>query len=311
MLLPGQGGIGVTAQLETGFYNTLCPNVSIEDLIESAVVDGFNRLPGDTAGIVRLFFHDCFVRGCDASLLLDGSSSEQTGAPNAGTLRGQDIIDAAKAAIEDACPGVVSCADILAYAARDSIVVAGGPHWEVEAGRRDGSVSQASDTLGPLPGPGSNVNTLNTAFSNQGLSQTDMVALSGAHTIGQAHCSSIANRLSGNDSTLNPDYRDELIQECPLDGSQAGSLIDNDPTPPATVFDNRYYLNLLQGRGLFFSDQVLHEDAATSATVEAYAGDQSLFFADFITAMLKMGRINVLTGTDGEIRTNCHVVNTA
>lgn len=62
MLLPGQGGIGVTAQLETGFYNTLCPNVSIEDLIESAVVDGFNRLPGDTAGIVRLFFHDCFVR---------------------------------------------------------------------------------------------------------------------------------------------------------------------------------------------------------------------------------------------------------
>lgn len=63
----------------------------------------------------------------------------------------------------------------------DPLVQAGGPHWEVEAGRRDGSVSQASDTLGPLPGPGSNVNTLNTAFSNQGLSQTDMVALSGTY----------------------------------------------------------------------------------------------------------------------------------
>jgi peroxidase len=65
-------------------------------------------------------------QGCDASILLDSSASvtsEKRSIPNKDSARGFEVVDEIKAALEAACPRTVSCADVLALAARDSTVV--------------------------------------------------------------------------------------------------------------------------------------------------------------------------------------------
>lgn len=66
------------------------------------------------------------LKGCDGSVLLDDTTSfagEKTAGPNLNSLRGFDVVDAIKSELEMACPETVSCADILAIAARDSVVL--------------------------------------------------------------------------------------------------------------------------------------------------------------------------------------------
>jgi peroxidase len=72
-----------------------------------------------SASLLRLFFHDCFVQGCDGSVFLDDG-------PNANSVHGFDVIDTIKASVEAKCPGVVSCADILALAARSGTFLVHG-----------------------------------------------------------------------------------------------------------------------------------------------------------------------------------------
>lgn len=103
-----------------GFYSRACPRA--EFIVRSTVESHFKSDPTIAAGLLRMHFHDCFVQGCDASVLIDGPNTEKTALPNLG-LRGYEVIDDAKSKLEDACPGVVSCADILALAARDAVVL--------------------------------------------------------------------------------------------------------------------------------------------------------------------------------------------
>lgn len=103
-----------------GFYSRTCPRAEL--IVKQTVEAHFNSNPSVAPGLLRMHFHDCFVQGCDASVLIDGANTEKTAAPNRG-LRGWEVIDDAKTKLEAACPGVVSCADILALAARDSVVL--------------------------------------------------------------------------------------------------------------------------------------------------------------------------------------------
>ncbi|KAF7834257.1 Peroxidase 43 [Senna tora] len=55
-----------------------------------------------------------------------------------------EIVARAKAQLEQSCPGLVSCADIVALAARDAVFMVDGPLYQVPTGRRDGLVSNVT-----------------------------------------------------------------------------------------------------------------------------------------------------------------------
>ncbi|KAJ4802887.1 Peroxidase [Rhynchospora pubera] len=302
------------AQLQVGFYNLTCPQA--EAIVRQQVSNAVASDPGIAAGLLRLHFHDCFVRGCDASVMLASypwNQAEMDAIPNQ-SLRGFEIIWYAKWQLEQVCQGIVSCADIIAFAARDSVSLTGGITYDVPSGRRDGTISRASEALANLPPPFADENTLTQMFANKGLSQDDMVTLSGAHTIGQAHCSSFSSRLnnfspnSSTDPTLDSTLASELTQQCPQNNTDPKTVVSMDPVTPNT-FDVNYYKNILANKGLFTSDQTLMSINATSAVVKKYAQDSATFMSNFAAAMVKMGNIDVLTGTNGEIRTWCHVTN--
>ncbi|XP_050380063.1 peroxidase 55-like [Argentina anserina] len=209
-------GCGSQAQLVENFYSSSCPNV--ESIVKQAVSKKFSQTFTTIPATLRLFFHDCFVEGCDASVMISSPNgdAEKDSSDNLSLAGdGFDTVIKAKQAVEAQCPGVVSCADILALATCDVVVLGGGPDFNVELGRRDGLVSKASRVAGNLPEPEFDLKQLNTMFSKHSLTQTDVIALSGAHTLGFSHCDHFANRLysfsssSAVDPSLDPDYAPE------------------------------------------------------------------------------------------------------
>ncbi|KAL0362349.1 UNVERIFIED_CONTAM: Peroxidase 3 [Sesamum calycinum] len=304
------------ADLEMNFYAKSCPKA------EKIVLDYVNKhipnAPSLAASLIRMHFHDCFVRGCDASVLLNftssaGNQTEKVAIPNR-TLRGFDFIDRVKGLLEAECPGVVSCADIVSLVARDAVVATGGPFWRVPTGRRDGVISNVSEALAQIPAPSSNFSTLQTDFANKGLNLKDLVLLSGAHTIGISHCSSLTNRLynftgvGDQDPALDSEYAANLkARKCRSINST--NIVEMDPGSFRT-FDLSYYTLVLKRRGLFQSDAALLTDSRTRSMItQLVEGPVDNFYREFAKSMEKMGRIGVKTGSAGEIRKHCAVVN--
>ncbi|XP_042377478.1 peroxidase 17-like [Zingiber officinale] len=299
--------------LRVGYYSETCP--SAERLVREAIRAAMAREPRSGASVMRLQFHDCFVNGCDGSVLLDDTPTmvgEKLALSNINSLRSFEVIDEAKTAVEKECPGVVSCADIVVIAARDAVALSGGPEWEVRLGREDSLIAsqEASDEI--MPSPRANATALISLFARFNLTVVDLVALSGSHSIGEGRCFSIVFRLynqSGTgrpDPAMDPDYREKLDALCPLggDGNVTGGL---DATP--TAFDNQYFKDLVQLRGFLNADQTLFSggETATKEVVERFSRDQGAFFAAFVEGMIKMGELQ--TQQRGEIRRNCRVVN--
>ncbi|KAK8450766.1 hypothetical protein SEVIR_6G089200v4 [Setaria viridis] len=249
---------------------------------------------------------DTYVQGCDASVLLDSTddNTAEKDAPANKSLRGFEVIDSIKEALEEQCPGVVSCADVLALAARDAVFMARGPYYGVPLGRRDGSRSVASDTFLTLPPPIKNVTVLIQIFDKVGLDVHDMVALSGGHTLGIAHCANFKNRIKDETETLDATLASSLGSVC-KGGDSGKAPFDR----TSTRFDAVYYRELTSKRGLLSSDQTLFESPETKEMVSMFAMNPDYFFYAFQQGMLKMGQINLKEGDDGEIRHTCRVVN--
>ncbi|KAA8543681.1 hypothetical protein F0562_021573 [Nyssa sinensis] len=298
-----------TAQLSAEFYDKVCPDAlpAIRSVVEQAI----QNEPRMGASLLRLHFHDCFVNGCDGSDLLDDTATfkgEKTAKPNLNSLRGFDVVDQIKAAVNSACNGnVVSCADILAIAARDSVSILGGPSNQVLLGRRDARNASFNDANIDIPAPFFNFSNLLSNFQNHGLDLKDLIVLSGAHTIGLARCTNFRARIY-NDTDIDPEFAASLQKVCPITGG-GNKTAPLDAT--TTIFDTVYYQGLLHSKGLLHSDQELFKGNSRESDdlVRYYSYNPDAFMADFGASMIKMGNLEPLTGTNGEIRMNCRKVN--
>ncbi|CAH8362425.1 unnamed protein product [Eruca vesicaria subsp. sativa] len=293
-------------ELRLGFYSKTCPNV--EQIVSQVVKDAFSKNSTLAPLMLRLYFHDCFSNGCDASLLLDGSASEKTAPPNL-SVDGYALIDTVKTAVEKNCTGVVSCSDIIALATRDLVTLASGgkTRYEIPTGRFDGKVSSAATVK--LPGPKMSVSDTIKMFEDRNLNVTDMVLLLGGHTIGVAHCSFILDRLYNFKNTGKPDPSmnttlvEELKKQCPKDSVEQVINLDQDASS-SNIVDASFYKQIRSRRGILHIDQLLATDPLTSDVVMNLANGND-FLARFGQAMVKLGSVGVLDKVTGEIRTSC------
>ncbi|CAH2067687.1 unnamed protein product [Thlaspi arvense] len=298
------------ARLQFGFYSKTCPPAEL--IVRNVVQHAMTRDPGNAAVLLRLHFHDCFVEGCDGSILIKhvGNDDERFAVGNAG-VGGFDVIDEAKSQLERLCPGVVSCADIVALAARDAVAEAKGPFYEVPTGRRDGQRAEKSNAAN-LPDVEDSLSILKSKFREKGLSDQDLVLLSaGAHTIGTTACFFVIPRLDAQDHTIDKEFFKVLRSKCPK-GGDVNVRIPLD-WGSQFVFDDQIFRNIKNGKGVILSDSVLYQDNNMKNIIDSYVASnrssKTNFAADFGKAMVKMGAIGVKIGTEGEIRRICNATN--
>lgn len=305
--------VGSEAALQVGFYNATCP---IAEGVVFAEMHGIlHEDPTLAPSLLRMHYHDCFVQGCDASIMLRSrrGTAERDATPNR-SMRGYDAIERIKAKLETLCPLTVSCADIIAMAARDAVYLSKGPWYGVETGRRDGNVTVAEYAENDLAPPDSNIVDVKTFFSVKSLTAKDIVVLFGSHSIGTSHCEAFQKRLYNftgameQDPSLDAGYARQLRRLCPRRGRRGRTKVPMDPGSGFT-FDLSYYRHVLATGGLFQSDGSLLHDAATKAYVQrmANASSPDEYYHDFAAAMVKMGRTEVLPDHLGEVRATCGV----
>ncbi|KAJ0043076.1 hypothetical protein Pint_18165 [Pistacia integerrima] len=152
-----RASLGPNPGLEYDHYRELYPDA--EKIVRSIMSQLYCEQKDVSAALLRVFFQDCFIRACDASLFLDDSNdntnhSIERWAVLHSTLKGFDKIDLIKAELERACPGVVSGADTLALATRDGILL---------------------ETMDEIPKPDGNLSRTLHLFSLRGFNERETV----------------------------------------------------------------------------------------------------------------------------------------
>ncbi|KAK9734564.1 hypothetical protein RND81_04G148700 [Saponaria officinalis] len=300
--------------LRVGFYRGRCPNkyVDIQGFIEEEVEKQFRYDPTLLPAFLRLQFHDCFVNGCDASITIEGTTTERVAPANAG-VRDFDFIDRLKVKVEEICPDTVSCADIIAIATTTVFKLAGGQDYQVQTGRRDGLRSVKEDVK--LPSPSMSVSRSFEFFQAKGFTLEEMVTLLGCHTVGIAHCALFQNRLYyGNteyDPLMDNSLRQKLLYTCPQyqNSTNVAFLDQSVDYTFKDEYDNYYFQQILNQRGVLPIDQAIARDPSTVGTVVKFANSLSTFNAKLADALLKLQAVDVLTGYNGNIRKVCSKFN--
>ncbi|KAL9171125.1 hypothetical protein ABFS82_04G189300 [Erythranthe guttata] len=156
---------------------------------------------------------------------------------------------------------ILSYADFYQLAGVVAVEITGGPEVPFHPGRQD---KEEPPIEGRLPDATKGCDHLRDVFGKQmGLSDQDIVALSGGHTLGRCH--------------------------------KERSGFDGPWTPNPLIFDNSYFTVLLGGdkEGLLMlpSDKALLSDPVFRPLVEKYAADEDAFFADYAVAHMKLSEL--------------------
>lgn len=155
-------------------------------------------------------------------------------------------------------------------------------------------------------------------------SQSGCSIVAGAHSIGLCHCGFFIDRLynfhgSGlADPHIDPGLLDTLRHKCPFEVVEIKN-VSKDPkvfmnqaaaasSSPFTL-NTSFYRGLLDYWAVLRLDQNLAFTDFTSRLAASYVDDPKLFLAQFSKSMIKLGSVGVLTGRDGEIRSNCRSIN--
>ncbi|KDP29096.1 hypothetical protein JCGZ_16485 [Jatropha curcas] len=299
------------SELQLGYYANTCPRA--EEIIKEQVINLYNEHGNTAVSWLRNLFHDCIVKSCDGSLLLEtvnGIESEKASSRSFG-MRNFKYVNTIKAALEAECPSTVSCADVVALSARDGIVMLGGPRIEMKTGRRDSKESYAAVIEDFIPNHNDSISLVLSRFQSVGVDVEGTVALLGGHSVGRVHCMNLVQRLYPTvDPTLDPEYAEYLKGRCPTPDPDPKAVLyaRNDRETPM-ILDNFYYKNILNHKGLLSVDQQLASDPITSPFVERMAADNGYFHDQFARAVLLLSENNPITGDEGEIRKDCRYVN--
>ncbi|KAI5011835.1 hypothetical protein ZWY2020_015074 [Hordeum vulgare] len=109
------------------------------------------------------------------------------------------------------------------------------PGYEVPLDLLDSRGPAARDKVEELPGPDFNATLILKLFESRGFDKTDVLALYGAHTIGR---SSVKYHFG-----KNAEFVRELQHSCAKDPNRLYVTTPNE-------FDNKYYNNLIEGKGV-------------------------------------------------------------
>ncbi|KAF8058871.1 APX6 [Scenedesmus sp. PABB004] len=207
--------------------------------------------------ILRLAYHDAATYsaaagdgGANASVRFELDRPENTGLKRGWRLIEQ-VADALKGTPGE---GSVSYADLIALAGAHAVAVCGGPAIPVPVGRADAG---GPDPPGRMASERAGVAALISNFADKGLGVTDLVALSGAHTLG--------GKGFGDPVTFDTAYYTALLAKPWLNAA--------DP---------------MAGMIGLPSDHALPDDPACAALIARYASDSAAFFADFAAAYAKL-----------------------
>ncbi|KAM0924110.1 hypothetical protein ACQ4PT_005100 [Festuca glaucescens] len=245
-------------------YTGKCGANDVETIVQGLVKTRVGRDAAIVAQLLRLQFHECAINGCDGGLLIDGPGSEKTATPNL-SVKGYDLIANIKTELEKRCPGVVSCSDIEILATRDAAAMAGGQRYAVRTGWRDRRRSSAADVKLP--------------------SEEDTAAQTGA-----------------TDPSLHSDDAAVYKKYVCRNTTSSNNILYLDTQSSVSRIDNSYYKRLQGRHGVLSVDQNLYANGTSTKWHVDRLANTDHFSWLFPQALIKLSEINVLTGTQGEVR---------